>query len=106
MGKFYGMIGFNTGTTETSPGVWTENIVERAYYGDVIKYTKRTQEGEGLNDNITINNRLSIVADPYAYENFCTIRYVNWLNTHWKITNVEIQFPRLILTIGGLYNGQ
>lgn len=112
MGRFYGAIGFNEGTTETSPGVWTEAIIERNYYGDVIKNTRRLQEGNqkfsssdsGINDNITINNSISVVADPYAYQNFHAIRYVQWMGSLWKVTNVEVQRPRLILTIGGVYN--
>lgn len=112
MGKFYGAIGYNEGTTETSPGVWKEAIVERNYYGDVIKNTRRLQtEGQGryssnggVNDDIIVNNSISVVADPYAYQNFHAIRYVQWMGTLWKVTNVEVQRPRLILTIGGVYN--
>lgn len=104
MAKFYGIIGYSV-TEETSPGVWTESITERNYYGDVIRNTRRWQPGEGLNDNLTINNIISIVADPFAYQHFHAIRYIKWMEASWKIDNIEVQRPRLILTIGGVYNG-
>lgn len=103
MAKFYEPIGYAE-TTETSPGVWREGIIEYNYSGDVIKNMSRSREGENLNDNIIIDNRLSILADPFAYENFHTMRYIKWLGALWKITAVEIQRPRLLLTIGGIYN--
>jgi len=105
MGKFYGEIGYAQ-TVETSPGVWTEQIVKKNYYGDVLKFASRTGDGQNLNDNISVDNRLSIVADPFAYENFSTMRYVEWMGALWKITSVDVQSPRLILTIGGVYNEQ
>jgi len=104
MGKFYGAIGYAE-STETSPGVWTEIITERNYSGDVIKNVSRWQAGENLNDDLTVNNSISVLADPYALINFQLMRYVTWLGGNWKITNVEVQRPRLILTIGGVYNG-
>ena len=105
MGKFYGAIGY-TETSETSPGVWTDTITERNYTGDVIRNTRRLQAGEGINDNIVVNNLISVIADPYAYQNFHAIRYVSWMGVLWEVTNVEIQRPRLILTMGSVYNGQ
>jgi hypothetical protein len=64
------------------------------------------QAGENLNDNMNINNRISILADPFAYQNFHTIKYINWMGAKWKVGSVEVQSPRLILAIGGVYNGQ
>ena len=104
MAKFYGVIGF-VETVETSPGVWEESATERNYSGDVIKDSKRWQAGENLNDNLTINNKISIIADPFAYENFPMIRYVKWMGASWKITNIDVERRRLILSIGGIYNG-
>lgn len=105
MAKFYGAIGYAE-TKETAPGVYTESITERNYSGDVIRNTGKWQKGESLNDDLTINNSISIVADPFANQNFHTMRYVKWMGASWKITNVEVQRPRLILTIGGVYNGK
>ena len=104
MGKFYGPIGFIT-QTETSPGIWEDDIVERSYRGDILKDYRRWQPKETKNDDLVISNKVSIVADQYAYENLSTIRYIEWQNIRWKVTEVEIQRPRLILTLGAVYNG-
>lgn len=104
MAKFYGKIGYAE-TSETVPGVWTEVVTERDYFGDVVKASKRWQPGENLNDNLTVRNELSIVADPYAYANFHTMRYVKWMGAAWKITDIDVQRPRIHLKIGGVYNG-
>lgn len=105
MAKFYGAIGYAE-TVETTPGVWEEQIVERYYYGDLIRNTRRLQSADQLNDNINVANEISIVADPYARDNFHSMCYVEFQGAEWKISNVEVQYPRLILTIGGLYNGE
>lgn len=105
MARYYGIIGFAEGQAETVPGVWDEVIVERPYYGDVVRITRRLQGGEHLNDNITVSNEISIVSDPYALQNFHAIRYVAWMGTKWKVTSVEVQYPRLILSIGDEYHG-
>lgn len=103
MAKFYGTIGFSK-TEETSPGVWQEKITEKNYYGDILQFTHQWQNGEHLNDDINVNNKISIVADSFAFENFGFMRYVYWMSAKWKITNIDVQYPRLILTIGGIYN--
>ena len=105
MAKFYGKIGY-ANTVETKPGVYEERIVERSYYGDLIRNTRRLQSADQVNDNINISNEISIVADPYATNNFHTMRYAVFMGTKWKISNVEVSYPRLILTLGGVYNGQ
>ena len=105
MAKFYGKIGY-ANTVETKPGVCEEQIVERSYYGDLIRNTRRLQSADQVNDDINISNEISIVADPYATNNFHTMRYAIFMGTKWKISNVEVSYPRLILTLGGVYNGQ
>ena len=103
MPKFYGPIGYAE-TKETAPGVWTEVITERYYYGDVNRNTRRLQTSDKVNDDINVSNEISIVADPFANGNFHAMRYVGFMGAKWKISNVEVQYPRLILSIGGLYN--
>lgn len=105
MAKFYGAIGYAV-TEETKPGVWTEKIVEHVYYGDLTRNTRRLQSADQLNDNIDVANEISIVADPFANENFHSMRYVEFMGAKWKVTSVEVQYPRLILTLGGVYNGK
>lgn len=103
MAKFYGEIGY-VETIETEPGVWVENIIKRNYYGDLIRNTRSLVSSGNVNDNINISNEISILADPYANEHFHSMRYVELMGAKWKITNVEVKYPRLILMIGGLYN--
>lgn len=104
MAKWYGVIGYAE-TVETTPGVWKEQITKRNYYGDLTRNTRRLQTADKLNDDINISNELSIVADPYAMNNFHSMRYAEFMGTAWKITNVEVQYPRLILSLGGVWNG-
>lgn len=104
MGKWAGKIGFAV-PKETTPGVWKDEIVQRTYYGDMIRNIRRLQSSGNLNDNLVITNELSIIADPYANENFHAIRYAEFMGTKWKINSVQVQFPRLILELGEVYNG-
>ena len=104
MAKYYGEIGYAM-TKETSPGVWEPEIVKRNYYGDLIRNTRRVQTSGNVNDDINISNQLSIVADPYAYENFHLMAYATYMGVKWKIESVEVQYPRLTLELGGVYNG-
>ena len=104
MAKYYGNIGY-VETVEVEPGVWDEQVIERPYYGDITRNTRSLQQSDGVNDNVNISNNISIIADPYANENFHNMRYAQFMGTNWKITNIEVQYPRLILTIGGVYNG-
>lgn len=104
MARFSGKVGYIQ-TVESEPGYWEEKAVERTYFGDITRNMSHYQPAEQVNDNIVLNNTISIVADPYANENFQHMRYVTFMGNKWKITNVEIEYPRLILTIGGIYNG-
>jgi len=104
MAKFYGVVGYIK-TVEYEPGCYEEQTIERHYYGDLLRNTSRFQSSGGVNDDINVSNTISIVADPFANENFHHMRYVEFMGAKWKITNVEVQYPRLLLSIGGVYNG-
>lgn len=104
MARFYGVIGFGE-STETAPGVWEDVITELPYYGDVIKNTRRLDSGEYLNDDISVGNSISVVADAYANTHFFAMRYVEWAGSRWTVQKVDVQTPRLILQLGGVYNG-
>lgn len=105
MAKFYGEIGYVI-PTEIRPGVFKDELVKRNYYGELVRNSRRLQSSDQVNDNINISNEISIVSDPYANENFHWMRYVVFMGAKWKISNVEVKYPRLILTLGGLYNGK
>lgn len=104
MARFYGEVGYAESEV-TAPGVWEDRITTRKYYGDVTSTTSRWEKGEGKNDDLDISNSISIVADAYAYEHFSAMKYVVWMKQKWRIKSVQVQRPRLILTIGGVWNG-
>lgn len=104
MGKWFGKIGYAV-TAETEPGIWEEQIVERDYYGDITSDRRKRQNSQGVNDDLSLSNVISIIADPFAYENCSHMAYTEIMGTKWKISDIEVQYPRLILTIGGVYNG-
>lgn len=103
--KYRGKIGF-IDTIDDGSGVWRDGVTERIYRGDVLRNTKRKEAGESVNDNVTISNQLSIIADDYAYKHIYAISYAEWMGQRWSVNSVDIQRPRLILTLGGLYNGE
>jgi len=107
--RFYGTVGFASSNEETAPGVWKEAITERSYYGDVVRNSRRLEQPSTVppvaNVNLALENSFSIIADAEAYENFMQIRYVEWQGFRWQVTTVEVQRPRLILTIGDQWNG-
>ena len=104
MGKWSGKVGYAK-TVETNPGVWEEQITERVYKGDLIRNTRKLESSDNVNDNINIANDISFVADAFAQDNFYNIRYATFRGQKWKVTSIDVQTPRLILTLGGLYNG-
>ena len=104
MAKFYGKVGYGI-SKETAPGVWVDEIVERPYYGELVRNTQKMPTSDKVIDDINIANEISILADPFARDNFQYMRYVEFMGVKWKVTTIDVQFPRLILSIGGLYNG-
>lgn len=106
--RFHGTVGIAT-STETAPGVWQDVITERTFYGDVVRNTRRLVPPvlipPELNSNLTLENSFSILGDADAYATFMNFRYITWEGNRWTITNVEVARPRLILTIGELWNG-
>lgn len=105
MAKWYGKVGYII-TEEAEPGRWIANPIEKPYFGDVLSISSRWTPSTNVNDNLDISKRISIVADPFAYQNFTSIKYVEFMGALWDVTSVEPQYPRLILNIGGVYNGE
>lgn len=106
MAKFFGKIGFSE-TVETTPGIWEPRITVREYYGDVNRNQRRWQENpDSQNDDLNLSNEISIVGDPYAYDNFNAMKWVEYGGAKWKISWINLQYPRIILTLGGVYNGK
>lgn len=105
MAKFYGAIGYAI-NVEVRPGIWEPVITERPYYGDVNRNVMQVKNADKVNDDVSLANEISILADPFAYDNFHTMKYIRYMGAEWRIDKVEVKNPRLILTIGGVYNGQ
>lgn len=102
--KFYGAVGF-ADPVETSSSVWIDRIIERNYYGDVLKDSRKMPSSDGANDNIVVSNNISIISDLYARNHSDKIRYVEFMGTRWKVESIDVAYPRLILVLGGVYNG-
>lgn len=108
MAKFYGKVGYaipKAGIGDRDD-IYTDTVEERPYFGDVSKIAKSNSPGSSVNDDLKLNNQISIVADAFAWEHFFAIKYIRWMGACWKVTNVEVQRPRLILTIGDVWNGE
>lgn len=105
MAKFYGVIGYSEETIQISPGVWDDVIVERKYYGDLIREVMDARLSDEVLPDISISNSFSIIADAYAYEHFFAMKYIKWAGVYWTIRQVEVRSPRLLLRVGGVYNG-
>lgn len=104
--KWHGELGFAT-SVETTPGVWVEKITTRKTYGEIRRSSRRLYSSpDKVNDDITISNSISVVADPYIQKNIYSIRYADFMGAKWKVTDIEVEYPRIILTLGGLYNGE
>ena len=106
MTRFFGEVGYaDSVETASGSGVWDDVITETQYYGDVLRDTKKDQPGAGLNNDVIVNNSISIVADEYAFKHFFKIKYIRWNGVLWTITNVEVKSPRLVLSLGSVYHG-
>lgn len=105
MPKFYGDIGYAGDQVETAPGVWEDTIIVRKHKGDVIRNSRKLEEGDKVNMDLSVGNSISIVADAYAREHFWAMRYIKWSGVLWVISNVTVEHPRLILRLGGVYDG-
>lgn len=105
--KFAGYVGFWITSDETKPGIFKDHMVEKYYTGDVTRaYNKWDARSESTTDEFSLNNQVSIVADLFARENWPSIKYVIWNGIAWKVKTVGIDFPRLTIEIGGVWNGQ
>lgn len=105
MAKWSGMIGFEN-QAETEPGVWEDCIVEKKYFGDFLKNYRSLDDKSQINDSVSISNQISFVSDPYARNNFFKIRYATFMGAKWKVKNIDVQLPRIVLSLGELYNEQ
>lgn len=106
MAKFYGVVGYGeTVETPAGSGKWVDVITERNYYGDILNNIRRFEENQKVNDDLSLSNSISVLADAYALNHFFAIQFVEWAGALWTVNTVEVERPRLILRLGGVYNG-
>ena len=110
MAKYYGIIGFikteEVYEDNVPTGVFRTQEIERYYSGDIIKnYRRWSDSTEKVNDDVSIDNQFSILADSFITENLSYLKYITYFGAKWKITSVDIQYPRLIINTGGVWNG-
>lgn len=105
MDRFYGAVGYIT-TVETRPGIYTPTTVERNYYGNVNRKNYRWESSNHMNDDTTMSMEIAIMADEYAYQHCSELKYVEYMGAKWKVNTITPDRPRLVLTIGGEYNGK
>ena len=101
--KWFGNVGYSI-TKETVPGVYKPQVIDRPYSGDSIELSSRWQNSSNQNDNLSLDMKISIIADPFAYENFAHIVFVEYMHSYWKVTSAKPNYPRIELTVGGVYN--
>ena len=103
--KWYGEIGFRE-EVEESPGDWIPKITKKNFYGDVLRSSWREQQGDKINPDLQVSNKLSVVADPFIQNNFHKIAYVKYGGAKWTVSDVEQDpdRPRLTLSLGSLYH--
>ena len=104
MARYCGKIGFSI-SKETAPGIYEDDITERTYYGDVVKDLRKENRTDKIVRDVTISNSFSVVADPFAFENFQFIKYLKYMGVAWNVESVEVQYPRLLISVGGIWNG-
>lgn len=106
MNKWYGIVGY-VEDVETEPGIWTQKVTEKNYYGDIVKNTSRwTQSTTGLNDNTTVDSQIRILADPFAKQHFSSIKFVEFMGAVWEVSSITPEYPRIVVSMGGLWNGE
>ena len=101
--KCSGKIGYAR-TEETSPGVYQEIIIEKQYYGDVVRNTAQILDSNTINSSIKLNNSISVLCNNYMSYNLGCVRYLTFKKSKWKVSSIEIKDNRIIFTLGDLYN--
>lgn len=106
MPKYHGKVGYGFAVEDPpDSGIYVDRITEHTYFGEIVRNTRKLISNENLNSDISVGNSISIIADEYAIGHFMKIKYVEWAGVFWTVTDVEVQSPRLLLSLGSVYNG-
>jgi hypothetical protein len=110
MSKYAGLVGYVT-QEESVPGVWSQVEKTSTMKGDIIRQSSTNGNGARIsdtgkiNDDISLSHRVSLLGDAYAFNNYYAIKWIKIDGHKWQVTSVELQRPRIIITVGGLWNG-
>lgn len=104
MNQFRGKIGFSIPVNK-GHGIYDNSVVERTYRGDILSQSRKLDAGTNINDNIDMNIRLSILSDDFLNVHLSQITYVHYMGGVWKVKSIEPSRPRIVLALGGVYNG-
>ena len=107
MARFYGKIGFEIEQQETEPGIYEPaSMIEKPYFGTYVRNTRRWESSsEGINNDLKLNTQISILCDVYMTEHWPAIKYAQINGVNWKVDSIEIKRPRVLLMLGGEWNG-
>lgn len=108
MAKYSGKLGLVYPDAETAPGIWApEKVEEVSVKGDTLNLSKSySPSSQSINDDLTLSKRVSIIASSDLIADTASMRYLTYLGQRWKIVEIDFQRPRLIFTLGGIWNGR
>lgn len=105
MAKYAGLVGYAT-DVQSSPGVWSQVIAPKRMRGDIIRQSSSNQNDDKVNSDVALVHRVSLVGDAFAFDNYFKIKWVTLYGQKWEVTTIEVQRPRLIVSLGGIWNGE
>lgn len=98
------VLGFSEKNKEVRPGVWKMQPEEVTHRAKLLTYNKDYDSGEEVNDDLKLRNRYEIVMKDKKLD-YQDMRYVIVKGTKWKVSALEFLEVRIIITLGGVYNG-
>lgn len=105
--KFSGKAGFRIDDVETEHGVYEPIVVVKAIKGSVvINHYQHQNSDKSTIDNVRITNQLSIVANQFLNEHISNLMYIEFQGVKWKVESFDIRPPRVVVSLGGVYNEQ
>ena len=105
MARYHDKVGFLIFEDDQTTGIASSTVVERPYYGEVLDHTRRWDSTEHINDDLVLSNQIAITANDYAYAHMSSIAYAKWMGQNWKVTSIRVKKPKIVLTLGGVWNG-
>jgi hypothetical protein len=105
MAKFTGKVGFIE-FVESEPGLFRPVVIEKSFSGDLLLDRRGWKASEHTSGDVFVSNRISLLANADLVNNLANIKYVIFMGVKWKVATFEILLPRVILTLGEVYNAE